>query len=196
MDAERFRRVIERIDALNSQDPNTEMVNGVGVARELLYSQRVTDWVLRLNPSASEELRVAARGQHVCRWTISRDRYERNRRGYLQWREALKAFHAQRVGELMREVGYPGETIQRVQAIMSKRQLGTDADTQTLEDALCLVFLETQFADLRRKTPDDTMQEIVRKTWRKMSEQGRHAALQVSWDEAGKQWLRHALSAG
>jgi len=93
MDAERFRRVIERIDELNSQDPNTELVNGIASPRELLYSQRVTEWVLRLKPDASEELRIAARGQHLCRWTIPRDRYERNRRGYLRWREALKAFH-------------------------------------------------------------------------------------------------------
>ena len=194
MDAERFRRVIERIDELNSQDPNTELVNGIASPRELLYSQRVTEWVLRLNPDASEELRIAARGQHLCRWTIPRDRYERNRRGYLRWREVLKAFHAQKVGELMREAGYPGAAVQRVQAIMSKRQLETDGDTQTLEDALCLVFLETQLTDLQHKTPDDKMQEIVRKTWRKMGEQGHQAALQLPLDEEGKRLLTQALS--
>lgn len=196
MDAERFRRVIERIDALNRRDPTTELVNGIASPRELVYSQRVTEWVLRLDPDASQELRIAARGQHVCRWTIPRDRYERTRRGYLRWREVLKAFHAQKVGELMREVGYPGAAVQRVQAIMSKRQLETDVDTQTLEDALCLVFLETQLTDLQHKTPDDKMREIVRKTWRKMSEQGRHAALQLSLDEEGKRLLTQALSVG
>ena len=195
MDAERLRRLIERIDGLNAQDPNTELVNGVACPRELVYSQRVTDWVLRLQAEASEELRIAARGQHLCRWTIPRERYARNRRGYLRWRETLKTFHAQRVGELMLEVGYPALIIQRVHTIMSKRQLETDADTQTLEDALCLVFLETQFVQLRGKTPDDTMREILRKTWRKMSARGRQAALQLPLDEEGKRLLSQALSA-
>lgn len=196
MDAERFRRVIERIDELNSQDPNTELVNGIASPRELLYSQRVTEWVRRLKPDASEELRIAARGQHVCRWTIPRDRYERTRRGYLRWRETLKVFHAKTVGELMRETGYPDATTQRVQAIMSKRQLETDVDTQTLEDALCLVFLETQLTDLQHKTPDDKMTAIIRKTWRKMSERGRQAAMQLPLDEEGQRLLTQALSVG
>ena len=193
-DAERFARVIERIDQLNSQDPNSEAVGGVSHPRELLYAQRLSIWVERLDPHASEALRIAARGQHVCRWTIPRQRYEMNRRGYLRWRETLKAFHADTVATLMRDVGYPEAMVQRVRTIMGKRQLQDDAETQTLEDALCLVFLETQCADLRKKTSDEKMCEILRKTWVKMSPRGRAAALALPMSEAERQFIEQALS--
>ena len=42
-------------------------------------------------------------------------------------------------------------------------------EAQTLEDGLCLVFLETQFADLRAQHPAAKIADIVQKTWRKMS---------------------------
>jgi len=179
MDPDRLQRVLARIDQLNSQDPNTELVNGISTPRELVYSRRLTDWVLRLDPNASEALRIAARGQHVQRWTVLRERYERNRRGYLRWREVLKAFHAKTVDEIMQQEGYPGELVQRVQRIILKKSLETDPEAQTIEDALCLVFLETQFTDLRHKEPEEKMLEILRKTWQKMSERARQEALRL-----------------
>jgi hypothetical protein len=192
--SDRLSRVLERIDQLNSEDPNTELVEGRPVPKELAYSQRVTRWVLRLRPSASEPLRIAARGQHVRRWTIPRERYERNRRGYLRWREALKAFHIDTVAGIMREAGYGEEETAPVRRIMGKRELASDPESQTLEDALCLVFLETQFADLRAKEPDDKMIEILRKTWRKMSADGRAQALKLPLAEPERALLQQALA--
>jgi len=193
MDTSQLRQVLERIDQLNREDPHQVVIEGAAQPWELCYAQWVTAWVVRLNPEASEALRIAARGQHVRRWTIPRDRYERNRRGYLRWRETLKAFHAQTVAELMREVGYPAATIERVQQIMSKRYLREDPETQTLEDALCLVFLEKQWASLREKTPPTTMRDILRKTWEKMSEPGRAAARALPLGEAERRDLLNAL---
>ena len=189
-------QLIARIDELNRQDPNQEFVNGVAHPRELLYSQRLSAWVERLDPRASEALRIATRGQHVCRWTIPRSRYEMTRRGYLRWRETLKAFHADTVAALMQEAGYPDQMSQRVRTIMGKRQLQDDPDTQTLEDALCLVFLETQFADLRKKTPDKKMREILRKTWVKMSARGRAAALALPLAQDDRRFIEQVLSSG
>ncbi len=191
--SERLAALLARIDACNREDPTPELVDGIPQPRELVYAQRLTDWVVRLNPQASEALRIAARGQHICRWTIARQQYETGRRGYLRWRETLKAFHADKVAALMREVGYPEEMIARVRALMSKRQLSHDPDTQTLEDALCLVFLETQFADLRHKTLEEKMREIVRKTWVKMSEQGRSAALALNLSAEDQAFLVQAI---
>lgn len=194
METPRLRRVIERIDQLNREDPHRVAVEDQAQPWEWCYAEWVTAWVMRLNPEASEALRIAARGQHVRRWTIPRDRYERNRRGYLRWRETLKTFHAQTVAELMREVGYPVAIIERVRAIMSKRGLPEDPETQTLEDALCLVFLERQWASLREKTPPQTMRDVLRKTWQKMSEQGRAAALALPLKEGERRELLNALS--
>ena len=194
MVSDRFTQLIARIDQLNSQDPTGEVINGTRQPRELVYAQRLSAWVERLDPQASEALRIAARGQHVCRWTIPRDRYEMTRRGYLRWRETLKAFHIQKVTELMQEVGYPEETREHVQRIMGKRHLSEDPESQTLEDALCLVFLETQFAELRQKTPAEKMQEILRKTWQKMSAKGRAAATQLALSQEDRDFVRRALS--
>ena len=195
MPSDRLQRVLARIDQLNSQDPNVELVEGVPRPRELVYAQRLTTWVLRLNPNAHETLRVAACGQHVQRWTVPRERYERNRRGYLRWREVLKAFHAKTVTEIMQQEGCSEEMIQRVQRIILKKSLGTDPDAQTIEDALCLVFLETQFADLRRKEPEEKMLEILRKTWQKMSEAARTEALRLPLRPDEREFLARALSA-
>ena len=194
MASDRFTQLIARIDQLNSQDPNGEVINGTRYPRELVYAQRLSAWVERLDPQASEALSIAARGQHVCRWMIPRDRYEMTRRGYLRWRETLKAFHIQKVTELMQELGYPEETIQHVQRIMGKRHLQDDPETQTLEDALCLVFLETQFADLRQKTPDEKMRDIVEKTWKKMGDKGRAEALKLHLPDEVRGWIAQVTS--
>lgn len=193
MVSEQLQRLLDRIDQLNREDPTTDLVNGVPSPRELLYSQRLTSWILRLAPEASEALRIAARGQHVQRWTIPRSRYEMNRRGYLRWRETLKTFHAEAVATLMREEGYPDEAVERVKRLMSKRELSRDPETQALEDGLCLVFLETQFAQLRQKTPPQTMREVVQKTWRKMSTQARAIALELPLSEDDKRFVMDAV---
>ena len=179
MDPDRLQRVLARIDQLNSEDPNTELINDIPTPREFAYAQRLTDRVLRLDPNASETLRIAARGQHVQRWTVPRHQYETGRRGYLRWREVLKAFHAKTVTEIMQQEGFPDEMIQRVRMTILKKSLATDPEAQTIEDALCLLFLETQLSDLRRKEPEEKMLEILRKTWQKMSERARGEALQL-----------------
>jgi hypothetical protein len=96
----------------------------------------------------------------------------------------------------MREAGYPEEEIARVGRMMSKRELGADPDTQTLEDALCLVFLETELGDLRRKEPEDKMVEILRKTWKKMSPKAREAARALPLAEDERRLVARALEAG
>lgn len=183
---DRLAQVLSAIDEFNRRDPN---------GRELPYSERLTEWVLRLVPEASEPLRIAARGQHIGRWTIPRDSYPMDRGGYLRWREALKRFHAQTVGEIMGKAGYQTPEIERTRSIILKKNIASDPDAQAVEDALCLVFLTTQFDELIAKTPRDKMIGILRKTWTKMSERGRNAALALAYSEEQKRLLQAALSA-
>ena len=153
----------------------------------------MTDWVRRLEPNPSEELLIAARGQHIQRWTISREKYPLDRKGYLAWRETLKQFHAEKGGQIMQEAGYPSESIEKVQRIILKKNI-RDLESQIVEDALCLVFLERQFADLSKKEPEEKMLEILRKSWRKMGEKGRAAALKLDLPPPEKALLQKALS--
>jgi Domain of unknown function (DUF4202) len=194
-DSERFKRALARFDEENSRDPNREVVNGMEQPRELVYAQWLTEWVLRLCPDASEHLRLAARCQHLRRWEVPRNSYPMTRIGYLQWREGLKKFHSQRAGEILKEVGYPEETIKSVQKLNLKKDFPKDPETRVLEDALCLVFLEHQFADVAAKKEEDKMLNAVQKTWKKMTEQARAKALELSYGEKEKKLIEKALAA-
>ena len=188
---DRFAAAIARFDAENSRDPNQEN----GRPRELLYAERLTVWVGKLAPEASEILRLAARSQHICRWQSPRENYPATRPGYLKWRADLKKFHAQKTGELLRETGYDEDTIRRVQDLNLKKNFPADPECRVLEDALCLVFLEFQFAPLAAKSDDEKMINAVRKSWVKMTETGRAEALKLNFGEREKNLIAQALKA-
>jgi len=183
-DPQRFQAAVERIDAANAKDPQ-------GV--ELPYAKRLSGWVERLAPDASEELRLAARAQHVCRWMIPRASYPAGRIGYLKWREELKQFHAHKVGEILREVGYDEATVSRVQDLVRKRNFPRVPDGRVLEDALCLMFLETQFAETTAKTGDEKMIGILQKSWRKMTPQAQQIALTIPMTPECRALIEKAL---
>ena len=189
-----FEKALKEIDRFNSQDPRQQIVDGISYPRELVYSQLLTEWVLKLDPEASEALRIAACGQHISRWTVPRAEYPADRFGYLRWREDLKAFHAEQVGGILRAVGYEEDFIQLVKFLVLKKNIKKDTDAQTLEDALCLVFFETQFMTLMEKTPVDKMKSLVRKTWEKMGAKGRVMALQMNLPFEEKHFLESALT--
>jgi hypothetical protein len=190
----RFSEAFRRFDEENRKDPNLVMVEGVAQPQELLYAERLTEWVLRLAPEASEHLLLAARSQHIRRWTVPRASYEMTRTGYLKWRADLKQFHAAQSAEILGEVGYDEETIQRVWDLNLKKLLGRDTDSQILEDALCLVTLQYQLADLVAKTEPGKMIDILRKTWKKMSQTARDHALSLTYSDAEKRLIEQALS--
>lgn len=192
-DPARFEAAIRQFDAANARDPHSESDHGRTRPRELLYAERLTEWVLRLKPDASEALRLAARCQHIRRWEIPRSNYPMTREGYLQWREALKRMHADIAGAILRDVGYPEEMIRRVQSLNLKRNIKRDEECQTLEDALCLLFLEHQLPDLADKTTQDKVIVALKKSWSKMSPQGRETALRLKFGPREQQLIRTAL---
>jgi hypothetical protein len=169
-DPDRLRAALTAIDEANADDPNRIEVRGELRPKELAHAELASEWVRALAPQASDELLLAARGHHVRRWEIPRSDFAEGRAGYHRWRKALQAHHAERVGQILTAHGYGDESIARVQAIVRKQDLGRDADVQVFEDALCLVFLETQLAPLRARLGDDEkLTEVIRKTAAKMS---------------------------
>jgi hypothetical protein len=192
-DPQRFESAVRRFDEENSRDPNLETADGASHPRERLYARRLAGWVLRLCPEASEELRLAAHCQHLCRWEIPRSAYPMTRAGYLQWRATLKKFHARKAGDILREAGYPEAVIRRVQDLNLKTNFPEDPETRVLEDALCLVFLEFQLAGLSAKTAEDKTINALQKSWQKMTEAGRAEALKLNYGEREKTLLQRAL---
>src|SRR6266446_6561420 len=189
----RFSEAIRRFDEENGRDPHLVIVDGAAQPHELIYAQRLTEWVLRLRPDSSKPLLLAARSQHICRWLVPRNSYDMTRAGYLRWRNDLKQMHAKKSAEILREVGYDETTIGRVVDLNLKKGLGRDEECQVLEDALCLVTLQYQLADLMEKTDPDKMVGILQKTWKKMSEAARAEALALPFTEAESALIRKAL---
>lgn len=170
---DRLDRVLAAIDAANAADPA-----GPGeTAPALLYGRRMSAELARLFPDAPEALRIAARGQHIERWTIPRASYPEGREGYFAWRRALGAFHAERVGAIMAEAGYPAEERARVGKMLRKEGIKRDPEVQALEDAICFVFLRWYAADFLAGRDEEHGVRIVAKTARKMSAEGRVRAL-------------------
>ncbi len=195
MDAELFEKAIAAFDARNAEDPVQIGVARVARPRALVEAERLSEWVLRLDASASVALRLAARCQHLERWMIPRESYPSGRVGYLTWRTELARFHARRASEILSELGYDAETVLAVQRINLKQNLRSSPDSQTMEDALCLVFLEHELDAFLEKYPDQAKAvEILRKTWKKMSDRGREAALALPLSARARELVARALS--
>ena len=192
-ESERLGRALAAIDAANADDPHRIRARGEDRPKELAHAELVSEWVEKLHPEPSELLRLAARAHHIRRWQIPRGDYPEGRKGYLRWRRALQAFHASEVGAILQGAGYDDASIARVQELVQKRGMGRDPEVQALEDALCLVFLETQFHDLAARLPEDKLLDVTCKTLRKMSPEAIARARALSLDSADAALLERAL---
>jgi hypothetical protein len=192
---DRFAAALAAIDAANADDPHVITVDGVERPKELAHAELMTRWVRALDPQCSEEQIMAARAHHLRRWAIPRHSYPDGRSGYLKWRTALKRQHADDVGAILRDAGYDDESVARVQSIVTKRGLGRDHAVQVHEDALCLVFLETQLDELASKMGDDKTVDILQKTAEKMSPAGIDAIRTLRFSPLAAELLERALAA-
>ena len=192
----RLALAIAAIDEANADDPATIEVDGVTRPKEQAHAELMTKWVQHFDPDADAAQLVAARAHHLRRWTIARDEYPDGRAGYLRWRAALKRQHAEEVASILADVSYDHGVVQKVQQIIRKEGLGTDPAVQTHEDALCMVFLTTQFDDLISRLGEDRAVEVVAKTVAKMSERARSEALALPLSATGAAVVERALAPG
>ncbi len=175
--------VLNGIDQANMADPNSEQVNGESLPKEFAYSLHMTRWLHTLEPEPSERMQIACRAQHIERWTMPRSDFPEGRKAYYQWRQACGRMHGKRAAEIMAGCGYDSAECERVETILTKRELRSDDDTQLLEDVACMVFLERYFADFYEEKADYDREKwlrIVRRTWGKMSHRGHEAALKLA----------------
>lgn len=193
MDHDRFSEAIERIDAANGADPESEEVDGRPMPKALLYGLRMSDCLEDLAPGASEALRLAVRCQHIQRWKIPRSDFPVGRLGYRQWRTELAWYHAQTAGAILRDAGYDDALVDRVQALVRKERFKADPEAQTLEDVACLVFFRYYLPAFAKKHSDEKLIEILAKTWKKMSSAGREAVRDIDFTPALKSLLDRAV---
>ena len=194
MKSTKFEKAIKLIDQKNSEDTHKEYADGVEIPKELLYSKRMTEKLLQFKSDASEALQIAARAQHICRWKIAREEYSNDKAGYLKWREALKKMHAEMTSDILSGIGYDSEFIDRVSFLIQKKLIKKDEGTQTLEDVICLVFLEYYFEDFAAKHNDNKIVDIIKKTWKKMSDKGHEAAIKINYSKKSLSLIQKAIA--
>ena len=164
----RLSRALDLIDAANAADPKGEAQ---------LYGQRMSAELARLFPDASDILQVAARGQHVERWLLPRSDYPEGKAGYLDWRREQARRQAARVAAIMAEAGFSEAEGERVGVLLRKEGIKRDPEVQALEDVICLVFLKWYFSPFASDRGAEQTLDIVQKTARKMSADGRARVL-------------------
>ena len=191
---DRHRAAIAAIDAANADDPFTLEYAGDPRPKEQLHAELMTEWVLRLRPDADEALLLAARAHHVKRWLIPRSEFPPGRRPYLRWRQALHAVHAALAASLLEPLGYSRAELQRIEDLVAKRpDRAQDADAQALEDALSLVFFQTQLDATLPGLDAAQARRVLGRTWRKMSADGRDAVRGLPLSDAGRAAIRAAI---
>ncbi|MEQ6118593.1 DUF4202 domain-containing protein [Reichenbachiella sp. MALMAid0571] len=190
----KISNIFAKIDEINVQDPNIEESEGQSYPKEILYSQRMTDMLHDYVTNPSEALQIAARGQHIKRWSIPRSDYPMDRKGYLKWRTQLKIFHGELVAEILKSEECSEDFIKEVVELITKKNLKKDSQSKTLEDVICLVFLKYYFKDFAAKSTHEKLIDIVQKTWGKMTEQGHEAALKLPFEEKELKIIKEALA--
>jgi hypothetical protein len=193
MGEDRLARALDAIDGANADDPNRLLVRGALRPKEQAHAELVSEWLAVLAPDASEALQLAGRAHHLRRWAIPRSEHPAGREGYLRWRRALYDFHAEEAAKILEAHGYDEAVVRRVGELLHKRGLARgDAEAQALEDALCLVFLETQFHELALRLDEAKLSDVTRKTLRKMSDRAKGLALELPLDPRDLATLRRA----
>ena len=190
----RLENTLKAIDAMHAEDHEKELVNGETRPAELVYAERMTKWLNTLAENPTEELQIAVRSQHLCRWEIPRSDYPMDKPSYLKWRTDLGKLHADKAAEAMTANGYDEESIEQTKKIIRKQNLKNSSEAQLMEDCACLVFIETGFLEFAAKYPEEKIIDIVQKTWNKMSDKAHDAALKLSLPEKALTIIQKALS--
>jgi hypothetical protein len=189
-----YHRAREMIDAAHADDPKRA---ADGRPAELVYADHMEAWAVRAAADPTPLLRLAARCQHLERWSVPRATFPDGKVGYLKWRQSLYKKQADRARELLIRAGVPAPEADEVAVWVSKSAMKTNPGTQALEDAACLVFLENEiaaFAAQHADYPREKFVDIIRKTWKKMSPRGQELARTIALPPAIGALVGEAIS--
>jgi hypothetical protein len=188
--SDRYDAAVAAIDAANAADPTIVEVRGQPVALALVHGQLAAEWIEKLVDGPDEALTLAARAHHLRRWELARDGYPSGRAGYLRWRRDQKVRHANDVATILAGCGYEPAEIEQVQRLIRRESVD---GAQAVEDAACLVFIETQLASIAQRMDHDLLIDVIRKTARKMSDRGLELVASIPLGDTEKSLLQQAL---
>jgi len=189
----RFRAAVETFSAIGDNDPAKVDDHGELIPRQIAEARRLSYWIGRLENQPSPALSLAIHCQHLRRWAYDRSAFPKGRTGYLAWRKDAASKSAEEAARILAGLGFERSLIEHVVRIVTKQGIKTDRDVQTMEDALCLSFLEIDAAAFAQKHAEVETLRVLRRTWSKMSEAGRQLALELTLDPRVQDLLTRAL---
>jgi hypothetical protein len=189
----RLTQAYALFDDYNKNDPISFVWDNETYPQEYFLSLQLHEWVKKLDPAASEALLLASRCQHIGRWEIPRKSFPEGRIGYLSWRKELMRHHTAIATGLLEKLGYEADIIAQVQNMLMKRNIKQDPDVQTIENALCLVFLEFQYEAFYPGN-EDKIVDVLKKSLLKMDKHGHNFALELPYSETGKGFINQAVA--
>ncbi|MEY2583119.1 MAG: hypothetical protein QOE09_2968 [Ilumatobacteraceae bacterium] len=187
----RYDAAAAAIDAANADDPTVIEVRGRRVALALVHGRLATEWIEELVDEPDETLLLAARAHHLRRWELQRDTYPAGRPGYLRWRRDQKIRHATDVAAILASCDYEPAEIEQVQRLIRRESID---GSQAVEDAACLVFIETQLGSMAERMDHVHLVDVIRKTARKMSPRGLELVGRIPLGEGELSLLGEAFS--
>ena len=197
MDQALFEKAVGQMEKVLREDPRQQKHAEEAFPRDFLYTRQVINWVSKLTSSPSESLLLAAWGHVIYRWNIPRDKdlqkYPMTTGGYHKWRRALAVLSAEETEKILKDAGYENALCQKVKDLILKTNFPTDPDSQVLEDADCLAFLELKFDEYLPAWDEEKYVRILKGTLEKMTKKARELALAIPYSPEAKQLLQKAI---
>lgn len=193
--APNYEKALKAIDDAHAEDPKKVTIDGEEIPYELHYANKMSDYLEKRSPDASDVVRLAIRAQHFRRWEVPRDSYPMTKIGYHSWRTFLKKRQAQLAGAILAENGFPESDVKLCISMIEKQGLAQgNPETQILEDVACLVFLDDQFEAFQKEHNEEKIIKILQKTWGKMSPEGHQLALEIHMAQKCQELVQKALA--
>lgn len=163
---------VELINSVHNQDPNSEIIDGVDIKAELLYSNRMLAILEKVVPYASFELKLAAQCQHISRWSIPRATFSMDNKGYYQWRAAIMEHQLSVTSSVLKQAEINEQSIEIIVDALKSKADKSNINASIIEDTACLTFIKWYLVPFAGQFDPEKAKIILQKTAAKMSERG------------------------
>ena len=172
MEQTQYTTAVELINSVHNQDPNSETIDGVELKAELLYSERMLAILEKVAPDASFELKLAAKCQHMSRWSIPRATFSMDKKGYYQWRAAIMEHQLNVSSSVLKQAEINEPSIEIIVDALKNKADKSNINASIIEDTACLTFIKWYLVPFAGQFDPEKAKIILQKTAGKMSERG------------------------
>eukprot|EP00798_Chlamydomonas_sp_ICE-L_P003763 gene3763-13824_t len=219
---EKLEKTFKLIDEVNSNDPQQINDKGKSWPYRVIYSNWVSEWVRKIDPKASDEMLILAKGRNIESWRLSeikRDDYAPTSFGQKQWQQDRTVWLTKRLADVMKEAGYDEDSISLVSDFMQQnsdipdpndirksdlvgplgstnyRLLELASMTQVLRDADAMVLLEHSFEQMFDRMTAEEILKVLKRELSRVSEKCIVRVLGMPWNAVAKKLILKALPA-